>query len=318
MTAEAHLFYFFIGYLGLFIITNCITNRYAVCLFSRNNFFNYKAITYNRWLFTKRYAYILLLYVLPVSTMKLVSCTAPLQKPRWLLEKSGLWPMECVTTYTIFKYFLNFFFDAIVLAIVLHNIVNAIDTQNINLLNWMTCVLLPLLNYYAKAVTLFVNRHQLRSILNDLACDTFNKHSEKLNRHVQSIYKISNLMIRYFAFVLTTFISIFGVLPILTNIRPIIPASFDAGKFTILYNIAHLFAVVFMGSISTAFDVLYMSFMALCSAQLDILKERLNNILEDAKEFFEDVVYKKQFYNIQNLTQHMLRDCVILHETINR
>lgn len=247
-----------------------------------------------------------------------VDCLAPLVKPRWLLVKGGLWPMENTTPFIAIKYVLNFLFDVIILAIVLHNIYNAVTTHNINLLNWMTCVLLPLVNYFTKAVTLFTNKSYLNSILDDLKGDTFNQHSDKLNRHIQKIYRISNMIIRYFAIVLTTFISIFAVLPIITNIRPIIPASFDTGRYDIIYNIGHLIASVFMASISTAFDVFNMSLMALCAAQINILGERLTNILEDAQEMFAKFGKIRGFTSVGAATEFILRESVILHEAINQ
>lgn len=247
-----------------------------------------------------------------------INCFQPLRKPMWLLKVSGLWPLVIVTKLIGLQYLCNFIFDVLILYIVLHNIVNAVLAKNINLLNWMTCVLMPLINYYAKAITLFVNKRCLISILDDITGDMFNHHSQKLNKHIQFIFRISNIMIRYFAVVLTSFISIFGVLPIVTNIRPIIPAPFDLGKYAVLYNIGHLFAVIFMGAISTAFDVFFMSLMALCGAQLDILEERLMNIWVDANEAFENPLLKQQSATVHDVVQRTLKECIILHETINR
>lgn len=236
----------------------------------------------------------------------------------WLLRKVGLWPMEKISVFTAILYILNIIFHTVALGIVIHNIIHAIQIRNINLLNWMTCVILPLVLYYSKPLTLFINKSFLKSILNDLEGDMFNRHSEKLNRHIRLIYKISNLIIRYFVFVFTTFISIFGVLPIVTNIRPIIPASFPTGRYAIVYNIAHLFGVSFMSGVSTALDVLFMSCMALCGAQLDILEERLTNVLEDGTKLFQHKATRQECANVNELVEHILKECIILHEAINR
>lgn len=247
-----------------------------------------------------------------------VNCSEPLRKPMWILKTAGLWPLGTITKFVALKYLGNVIYDIVFLYIVLHNIVNAVVSKNINLLNWMTCVFMPLINYYAKNITLFANKRYLISILDDINGDAFNRHSDKLNRHIQSILRISNIIIRYFAFVLTSFISAFGLLPFVTNTRPLIPAPFDVGKYENLYNIAHLFACIFIGTASTGLDVFFMSLMTLCAAQLDILEEMLRDIWDDANETFRNPLLKKRFDTIHDVVQQTLTECVILHETINR
>ncbi|KAK9730329.1 hypothetical protein QE152_g15295 [Popillia japonica] len=88
-----------------------------------------------------------------------------------------------------------------------------------------------------------------------------------------------------------------------------VPASFDTGRLDIVYKTAHLFTAVYLGFNSTALDIMYIVLMALCAAQLNILKERLSSILKNNRVDAKDM---------DEVIDGMLRNCVILHEAINR
>lgn len=236
-----------------------------------------------------------------------VHCMKTLAAPHWILTKSGLWPVKTLSIVTTLKITFNIIIDAAVYILIVHNIINAVNSNNTKLLNWMTCIVIPITGYIAKSATLLLNKSCFFSIVDDLKSATFNLHSEQSNKHIKFINKISIMMMRYFATAQIVFALIFNILPFVMNIQMMLPPSFNTGRFDVAYKIVHLFAAIYLGFNSTALDILCMVLMALCAAQLNILEERLTNILLD----------KLQNNNAHLKLDNVLRDCVILHQMIN-
>lgn len=243
--------------------------------------------------------------------MTKIRCTEPLELPKWILLTSGLWPVLNVTFAGIVKLLFNFMFDLSIFAIVISNIIRAIRAQDMKLLNKSTCILVPMTNYTAKTLTLFWNRESFYSILAITESELFNKHSEKLNKHIQFIYRISKILVRYFVFAMAAYISVGSFLPIITNIGLIIPSPFQGRKLDVSYRIYHFFATMYLAFNTVGFDILYLTCMSLCGAQLDILKERLENVSQ--------VTYSYEMNtNAKWRAQYILKECAILHEMINQ
>lgn len=243
--------------------------------------------------------------------MTKIYCAETFEKPKWILLKSGLWPMLKNTFTDTAKLIVNFLFDLSIFVIVIYNIVRAFRATDMKLLNKSTCILIPMINYSAKSWTLFSNKKCFYSILADTESEIFNKHSAKLNEHVQLIYRISKILFRYFALALCAYISVGSFLPIITNIGLIIPSPFEGGRFDILYRIYHFFATLYMSFNTVGYDVLYLTFMSLCVAQLDILKERLENVSQETHLYGTSIDVKMR-------TRYILKECAALHEMINQ
>lgn len=243
-----------------------------------------------------------------------VNCVEVLQKPIWVLKITGLWPLRKLNAIVLSKLVFNIVFDVVTLIIVLQNIVVARNTKNLRLLNWMICILLPLTNFFAKTVPLWFNRESLQSILNDLNSYDFNSHSDKLNKHIQKIDKISKLIWRYFGLAMTAFVSAFSILPFIIKIQPMIPAPFKTGNYDVVYKSAHLFATSYLSINSASVDVFYMSLISLCGAQINILEHKLINVLDDAKTSSVNCDGNL----IGTTVEDILKECIVLHETINK
>ncbi|GJQ66210.1 hypothetical protein Trydic_g4268 [Trypoxylus dichotomus] len=116
----------------------------------------------------------------------------------------------------------------------------------------------------------------------------------------------------YFIVSLTAYILIGSFLPLLVDISLSIPAPFDTGKYDIIYKVAHFFATGYLAFNTLGLDMLFLTLLSICVAQLNILQERLSKVLEDArKECKSNTKLTLEVHSI-------LRDIVILHETINR
>lgn len=236
--------------------------------------------------------------------------TVPIQ----LLIKMGLWPGNEMCTTLVLKLLFNLIVAITTEAIMLQNIANGIRTKNMKLLNWSICVFFPLTNLHVKTIPLWMNRKVFRSVLEDLDSRAFTEHPDKLNRHIQIIGRVANMIVRYFAIVMTIFLSIFSVLPSFTNVLLMMPAPFDTGRFDIAYRIAHLLVTSYLATMSATIDTFYMSLIALSGAELNILKERLMNILEEANESHGTL--NKDDFDVTVWT--ILKECVILHDTITK
>ncbi|GJQ66728.1 hypothetical protein Trydic_g15859 [Trypoxylus dichotomus] len=188
------------------------------------------------------------------------------------------------------------------------NIINAIKDGDQVFLNQMICIIIPEINLVAKGLAIIVHRRRFLSLLDDLNSDPFNGHSDKLNIHIQLVHKFGGIMLRIFRTSIVVFLIIASVLPIVTNQHILIPSPIELGRFSILYEIVHLMFSTYMGINSICFDVLYVCIIAVCIAQLDILRDRLIHVYEDSI----DTIQGKY-----RTTDELLVECVILHEMIN-
>ncbi|KAK9718562.1 hypothetical protein QE152_g23152 [Popillia japonica] len=92
-----------------------------------------------------------------------------------------------------------------------------------------------------------------------------------------------------------------------------IPAPFNTGNYDVIYKIAHLLATSYVGLTSASIDVFYMALIAVCRAQLNILQERLMNVTEDAQ-----AICMNNPESYEAIIENILKECIILHEAINR
>lgn len=244
--------------------------------------------------------------------MTRIRCVELLDDTKWMLAKSGLWPIRRITICEVLKFIFSFLADAFLFIFASYNTVIAIKTGDIDLINLMICVLIPAANYTAKGYTIIMNKRCLEDILADLESDAFNTHSLQLNKYLQLIHNTTKTFLKYFILTLTLYMSVRSILPMIVNVEMIVPAPVDMGNFDILYKIAHLFATASASFNTVAFDVLYLSLMSLCIAQLNILQEKLKGIFETVEES------RRETENISRLVLRIVKECVILHETINQ
>lgn len=245
-----------------------------------------------------------------------VCCKETLSTPRWFLEKSGAWPSKTLTLSGILKLLINLTVNITVFILIIMNAINALESNNMMLLNWMICILIPLVTFCGKLITLVKNKKCFFSIINCMESDIFNSHDEKLNQYVRKIHNILKLLSKYFIVAVTILVSMFCILPFVKNSMEILPAPFDTGNYDILYKIAHLLVFLYYSFVSISLDTLNLTLLALGGAELDILKEKLLNVIEDAKAYCCSDI--KQRTSTENVIENILRDCVILHELINK
>lgn len=242
--------------------------------------------------------------------MARMSCINALSRTSWILLIEGLLPTEVLKRRQVLKLILHSLWAAFILNLMFHNIVNGIKANNFMLINRMVYVLMPVMTSFAKSVAVLTNKKCFISLLKDLRSNIFNRHSEKQNEHIQFVDKISKIMLRYFTITMGLFLSVACLLPIITNVRILIPSPYNLGRYEILYKILHFFVILYMGLNAACFDLLYLSLMGLCIAQLNILQENLTYPLKSA--------YTLDSKIIDGNVEECLRHCVILHEMINK
>ncbi|KAK9730331.1 hypothetical protein QE152_g15297 [Popillia japonica] len=120
------------------------------------------------------------------------------------------------------------------------------------------------------------------------------------------------MLLVYFTMALTAYMIIGSFLPMFVNISLIIPAPFNFGDYDIIYQFAHFFATGYMAFNTLGLDMLYLTLLSLCVAQLNILGGRLTTVLEDAMQNCNN----KEAIVLE--TSNILREIVILHDRINQ
>lgn len=244
-----------------------------------------------------------------------IDCIETLKTSSYVLSKTGVLFTKKLCTLDITKIVLNILLDLVINIIIVLNIKNSLEINNVKLTNWMVCLLLPMENYVAKRLTLLVNKKCLISLLDILNSEVFNNHSEKQNRHIQMLNKISRLIFRYFAFTMTVSLTVFCLLPFIVDIKMMIPPPFETKQFEVVYKLLHFLSAFYLAVNTTGLDMFYMTLLGLGNAQLKILEERLLNLLEDSKQI-QRLTEVVACDHIDSITERILKDCIILHKMI--
>ncbi|GJQ66201.1 hypothetical protein Trydic_g4260 [Trypoxylus dichotomus] len=244
-----------------------------------------------------------------------MNCIQPVLKVTNILKRGGLYPNSTVTKAQLVQLIFHSCYYLLIVISLLTNVMKAVKASNEVALNRMICLVVPLANLMAKILTILLNEKYVLSIVEDLTSNTFNGHTEKLNDYIKLVYRISELMWKCYTLATIAFLLVTAVLPIMTNIETImIPPPFDFGKYDVIYKIIHLITGIYLGASSICYDSLFMMLMAICVAQLYILSDRLINIFQDAKLSWSN----ENNETVDNREMQIIKECIILHETINQ
>lgn len=246
--------------------------------------------------------------------MTKISCVEAISKISDSLLLHGLLPTKKIKRYQLLKVILQIVFYFVVLNLIIKNIVNALRKSDMILLNRMVCaMLIPVSMLLAKVIAVFKNKHYFFIILEYLDSNIFNDHNEELNRNIQKIAYIARLILRYYTIVGAAYLSLSTFLPMVMDISLLLPMPYNIGKFNVYYKYIHLLVMVYLTFQSLYFDMLYLSLLGLCVAQVHILQMKLRDIFENSKE-------KATLYAVELnvITEEILKECVILHKLLDK
>lgn len=243
--------------------------------------------------------------------MTRVNCIDTLSPITWFLIKEGLFPSRKYTYLQLTKLFINLLFYSCIVSILVLDIINTIKTRNMVMFNKITCITIPILNLAAKSLAVLHNRESFLSLVEDLKSATFNTHNETQNNFIQLVDKLIKSLLKLLLAVVSIYIATTIFLAV-AKTTMVIPAPIEMGKYNLLYKFVHVLMTLYLGCNSISFDVLFVTLLSLCIAQLNILEQRLINVHEDIN-ILTDSEYSKQFAE-----KYMVSHCVILHEMINR
>ncbi|GJQ66198.1 hypothetical protein Trydic_g4257 [Trypoxylus dichotomus] len=116
---------------------------------------------------------------------------------------------------------------------------------------------------------------------------------------------------RYFAGMVVIMVLLCGFLPFVADVKLMIPAPFNTGKFDVGYKILHIVIIGYLGVTLVGLDMLYMTLIGLGVAQINILEERLINVSENYKQLSKE----NEITNL-SFTKRILPECAILYEAI--
>ncbi|KAK9709301.1 7tm Odorant receptor [Popillia japonica] len=245
--------------------------------------------------------------------MTKIPCTNTLSPIRWFLLKEGLFPTSNSNNLSLLKLLVNFIFYSIIFSILVADLIKTIKARNTVMFNTMTCVVIPVANLAAKIMAIWWNKESFLSLVNDLDSIAFNNHSQTQNQYIQIVNKLAKIFLKILVGVVAIYIVVTGILPFLIDTTMMIPPPVDMGQFTLFYKIIHIIMVLYLGSASICHDLLFMTLLGLCIAQQNILEQKLLNIHEEAVKISTETGFSNRFTEKQ-----ILKQCVVLHETINR
>lgn len=232
-----------------------------------------------------------------------MSCLKAVFKPSQILLKQRLVPSRNKQHIGIIITLVHLAVYTVLFGLLIFNIFNGIKHNKTMFVNRMMCILIPGLCILAKWLGIRINGRHYLSIFENLNSNIFNTQNKILNRHLQLAERICGLLLRYFAITTGVLFLVSCGLPIALKTQPMVPCPIDIGKYQIIYNLLHLPLTVYFAINSPCLDVLLMSLLAICIAELEILKEQLIG-LEDCDS------------NTRPKEEHTLRECVALHKMI--
>lgn len=236
-----------------------------------------------------------------------MNCLQVVSKPSWILLKLGLLPSKNKQKMWLLKTISHCLLYTFMLSLLILNILKGIRLNKAMFVNRMISLFIPGLNLLAKFLSIRKNDIYYLSALENLKSDIFNIRNKKTNQHIQLAEKISTLLLRYFAITISAIVFAACVLPIAIKTEPLIPCPIYIGKYVIFYNILHFPFIVYFAINTSCFDVLYMTLLGICIAQLTILEERLVSLenidVGDINKASRDV-------------EEALRECIALHKMI--
>lgn len=255
--------------------------------------------------------------------MTRVMCIHPIKKNLSILGKEGLLPNDKFKFTQLLKITAHALFFTLIMAINITIIVKAIKKGSGMELNRATCITIPIAQLIFKAVALLINNEYFNLVMEDLKSDIFNNHSMELNIHIEFVYKVSELLRKYYTIAIGLFLFVTAFLPFVSNVRLMMPPPFDMGKYMVFYKFIHFLMTIYMAINSISYDVIYMSLITLCIAQLNILQERLVKIHEESRRMLENK-------DVEHLSMEddsngkfiigeelILKKCIVLHDRIN-
>lgn len=194
------------------------------------------------------------------------------------------------------------------LSVLILNIIKGIKLNKPMFINRMIWIVIPLINFLAKLIALHKNKKYYLFVIQNLKSDSFNTQDKQLNQHILLIEKISGLMWKYFGLTIGVMYLVSCVLPVVVDIEPLMPCPVNIGKYDTFYRILHLTFTFYYAINSPGCDLLLMSLLGICIAQLSILKERLIGLRGSDTE------------TVNAMSVHVektLRECIALHKVIN-
>ncbi|KAK9730325.1 7tm Odorant receptor [Popillia japonica] len=177
----------------------------------------------------------------------------------------------------------------------------------------ISCTIIPVANLGAKLLAIWWNKKSFFSLMKYLESPEFNAHNEVQNRYIQVVHQFAKVLLKILIAIVAGYVVVTGVSPFITDTAMMIPPPNDMGKYNLFYKIIHIFMQFYLGSTSICHDLLFMTLFGLCIAQLNILQHKLLNVYEEALELSVEVGLSSRFTEKQ-----LLKDCVILHETIHQ
>lgn len=241
-----------------------------------------------------------------------IQCLQVLSRTSRILYILGALPTRARKMLQTFKSFLNLILVILVLYIICHNIINGIRTKDIELINHMTCVVfIPVFIVIVKVSSFYLNKTSFLVLLNILQSDVFNVHSYELNKHIRRVDRLAKFVLMYITAGMCVAEFALGILPLVIEIKLTIPAPIALGRYKIYYNVFHTLLTVYLAVSSTSIDLLYLTLMGLSVAQLNILEEKLVGIFSNASHRTTDI------RTIHYRADQIIRECIVLHKTIN-
>ncbi|KAK9686258.1 7tm Odorant receptor [Popillia japonica] len=201
---------------------------------------------------------------------------------------------------------LHFIVNSATLSVLVLNIVKGIRLNKPMFINRMIWIVIPLINFLAKLLAIHKNKKYYLLVIKNLKSDIFNIQDKKLRQHILLIERISELMWKYFALTIGVLYLVSCVFPVVMDTEPLMPCPVDIGRYDILYRVLHLAFTFYYAVNSPGCDLLLMSLLGICIAQLSILKERLTGLSNS-----------NNGEEISPPVDKTLSECVALHKMIN-
>lgn len=238
--------------------------------------------------------------------MRNIRCSDALITTKWMLRKSGIWPLKKMNFFDKIKLIINWAYALSLMVMVLFEAANI--WRNYQKLAEILCTVFPSISYLCKLVALVCKKKHFFAIIDSMDSTIFNSHPEEQKIPIIITIKVSRMAAKVFRVLIVLLIMLYLIFPILDHNALPIPISFKLGNYFYLMHFYQMSALILIAWNITCIDLLFTTFTGLAAAQIDILERKLLTSMKD--------IGNSQDFN-QSIAS-TLRSCIQLHVAIIR
>ena len=187
--------------------------------------------------------------------------------------------------------------------------------------NEILSMTMPIVAYLCKLISYTINRQIFLGMIEELDENIFNSHPAHLYQSLEEAVNTMRRMAKLFMAILVAALFFYALLPFIDNKPLPVPFTFfDLGKYRLVMLVFQTLNLIMAAWNTVGIDIACASFLVLTSAQIKILRVRLENVVNEAeKKIGREIVTEGNVrvnIDVDEKVNLLLRHCIIHYSAI--